>query len=285
MAFFRSRERLDAVLIVCCLCAGLFIAGFSRLFPAQEEEGIRLPVLMYHSILKDPKRAGKYVVSPDTLKGDLQYLKERGYTTVVVEDLIRYVDQGTPLPEKPVMLTFDDGHYNYISYLLPLLEEYDMKAVVSVVGEFADTYTETPDPNPNYGYLSWEEIGQLARSGRIEIQNHSYNLHHQQNRKGAGQKKGESTEAYQKLLREDLTEMQTALFHRAGVRSTCFTYPLGNMNSASEEVVRELGLRASLGCGERVNRITRDPQCLYGLGRFNRPANAARETFMNRILE
>ena len=93
MAFFCSRERLDAVLIVCCLCAGLFIAGFSRLFPAQEEEGIRLPVLMYHSILKDPKRAGKYVVSPDTLKGDLQYLKERGYTTVVVEDLIRYVDQ------------------------------------------------------------------------------------------------------------------------------------------------------------------------------------------------
>ena len=67
---------------------------------------------------------------------------------MVVEDLIRYVDQGTPLPEKPVMLTFDDGHYNYISYLLPLLEEYDMKAVVSVVGEFADTYTETRTPTP-----------------------------------------------------------------------------------------------------------------------------------------
>lgn len=58
------------------------------------------------------------------------------------------------------------------------------------MGEFADTYTETPDPNPNYGYLSWEEIGQLGQERRVEIQNHSYNLHHQQNRKGAGQKKG-----------------------------------------------------------------------------------------------
>ena len=69
------------------------------------------------------------------------------------------------------------------------------------------------------------------------------------------------------------------------MRSTCFTYPLGNMNSASEEVVRELGLRASLGCGERVNRITGILSAFMGWGGFNRPANAARETFMNRILE
>jgi peptidoglycan/xylan/chitin deacetylase (PgdA/CDA1 family) len=284
MAFFRSRGKLDTILIVCCLVAGVFMAGFSRLF-LMGEEGIHLPILMYHSVLKDPKRAGKYVVSPDTLEGDLKYLKDNGYTTVVMEDLIRYVDQGVPLPEKPVMLTFDDGHYNYIPYLLPLLEKYDMKAVVSVVGEFADTYTENPDPNPNYGYLSWEEIRQMAQSGRVEIQNHSYSLHHQRGREGAGQKKGESKEDYQKLLREDLERMQKALYNRAGVISTCFTYPLGNMNGASEEVVKELGLRASLGCRERVNRITRDPQCLYGLGRFNRSANVTRETLMKRILE
>ena len=64
---------------------------------------------MYHGLLKEEARQGKYVLSPAQFESDLKYLKENGYHTVVVQDLIDYVEKGVPLPEKPVMLTFDDA--------------------------------------------------------------------------------------------------------------------------------------------------------------------------------
>ena len=63
---------------------------------------------MYHSILKDPQRTGDYVISPEQLEKDLIYLQNHGYTTVLLADLIAYVHEGTPLPDKPIVLTFDD---------------------------------------------------------------------------------------------------------------------------------------------------------------------------------
>ena len=52
-----------------------------------------------------------------------------------------------------------------------------MKAVVDVVGQYAETFTEKAYPNPNYAYLSWDEITELADSGRIEIGSHTYGMH------------------------------------------------------------------------------------------------------------
>ena len=93
---------------------------------------------MYHSILKDASRTGKYVITPSRVEEDLIYLQENGYETVVVADLIAYVTDGTPLPEKPVMITLDDGYLNNLTYMLPLLEQYDMRAVISVIGLYSE---------------------------------------------------------------------------------------------------------------------------------------------------
>ena len=105
------RTKHGVIAAVCaaalCLSAALFstqAAGAEG--PAQE--GVEVPIIMYHGILKDPKRAGPYVITPDTFEGDLRYLQEHGYTTVVMQDLIDYVDEGRPLPKKPILLTFDD---------------------------------------------------------------------------------------------------------------------------------------------------------------------------------
>lgn len=141
------------------------------------QKGTELLILMYHSVLKDPAKTGMYVITPSRLEGDMKYLKERGYETVVTEDLIDHVYYGKQLPEKPVILTFDDGHYNNLAYALPLLEQYDMQAVISVVGKYTERYSENEDKNPAYAYLSWEDIITLVHSGRVEIQNHSYDMH------------------------------------------------------------------------------------------------------------
>ena len=84
------------------------------------EKPIRMPVLMYHSINSKESKAGDYVITPAALRGDLEWLKQNGYQTVVVQDLLDYVEEGTPLPEKPVMITFDDGYYNNYLNAFPL---------------------------------------------------------------------------------------------------------------------------------------------------------------------
>ena len=78
----------------------------------RNEETVFLPIIMYHGVLNDSTRQGQYVISPAMLESDLAYIRAQGYETVLVQDLIDYVDNGKPLPEKSIMLTFDDGYYN-----------------------------------------------------------------------------------------------------------------------------------------------------------------------------
>ena len=269
-----------AVLMILTFCLG---AANALLF-SEDNEGIKVPILMYHSILKDPARSGKYVVTPAQLEEDLSYLKEHGYTTIVMDDLIQYVYQGRPLPEKPVMITLDDGHLNNLTYLLPLLEQYDMKAVISIVGSYAQRATDLDDHNPNYAYLDWNEIHTLVSSGRVEIQNHTYAMHDQSSRRGARRKSGETLDSYREALRADLSRTQQALVEFAQVPApTTFTYPFGQISEESEEVLTELGFLASLSCYERVNVITRDTRCLYQLGRYNRPSGISTAKFMKKL--
>ena len=134
---------------VCTLAAATVHFAVGHAAEAQKE-GVLVPILMYHSILKDPQRAGMHVLSPDTLEQDLRYLKDHGYTTVSMQQLLDAVYQDAPLPDKPVVLTFDDGYLNNLTYVLPLLEKYDMKATISIVGAYTEQAEREDDENPNY---------------------------------------------------------------------------------------------------------------------------------------
>ena len=111
---------------------------YNPVIAQNDGEEIILPIIMYHSLLKDEKYQGKYVLSPDLFESDLKYLEQNGYTTIVIQDLIDYFDKGTPLPEKPIMLTFDDGYYNNYLYAYPLLKKYNSKAVISINGFYTE---------------------------------------------------------------------------------------------------------------------------------------------------
>ena len=84
-------------------------------------------------------------------------------------------------------------------YNLPVLEELGMRAVISVIGIEADRYTDEPDLHENYAHCSWEMLREMSESGVIELQNHSYDMHHIRNGyMGIGKKSGEELVADEK---------------------------------------------------------------------------------------
>ena len=252
---------------------------------AKVEDRIDLPIIMYHGLLKEEKRQGQFIISPNLFEQDLRYLQENGYTTVVIADLIAYVQDGKPLPEKPVMLTFDDGYYNNYLYAVPLLKQYNCKMVLSPIGRYTDEYTQNKDTHANYAHCSWDAVREMMASGLVEFQNHSYNLHSiDSGRKGAKKKAVESLVDYRTLLVEDVMKMQTRMREETGYTPTAFVYPFGAVSSESLPILKELGFQATLICESHINAITRDPECLYGLGRYRRPAKTGSEAFFKKIL-
>jgi len=245
---------------------------------------VELPIIMYHLVTQNPKYIGKYGISPEELEQDLAYLKENKYNTVVMQDLIDFVTQGKKLPKNPIMLTFDDGNASDFKYLLPLLQKYDMKAVLAVLGEAADRFTVQADENPNARYpnLTWSQISELHASGHAEIQSHSYNLHKVPI--GSGKKQDESPEAYHARLLSDLQKFQEACSTHLGYVPTTFIYPLGVMGENSRAVLEELGMVGSISCREGMNTIRQgDKDCLFRLKRSNRPSGRSIEEILNKI--
>lgn len=283
MFFFMTLKKSRLIFGLLALAV---ILGAVFVYAAQPSEipkdGVKVPILMYHSILKNKGSGGTYVISPELLESDLKYLKENGYTTVFVKELSDYVREGKDLPEKPVVVSLDDGYYNNLTYVLPLLQKYDMKASIAVVGKFTDIFSKEDSHNANYSHMTWDDISDMAKSGHIEISNHTYDMHSTKGRFGCFKNKSESEDDYKKALTEDVGKLQTELMEKSGIKCEVFTYPYGKIYNGSVPVIKDMGFLASLSCYEKMNYITREEDCLYLLGRFNRPSGISTQNFMKK---
>ncbi len=237
------------------------------------EDKVYVPIMMYHQIKY--KDLGKDVISPDEFKSDLNYLKENNYNTITMSQLINYVYDGIDLPDNPIILSFDDGYLTTYKYVYPLLKEYDMKIVLSIVGKSTDDFTKVFDDNLNYAHLSWDQIQEMEQSGHVEIQNHTYNLHFVRNgRYGCYQKKNESLSEYESIITEDVNALQSRVRDITGFEPNTFTYPYGKYNDNTESIIKKLGFKATLSCTYGVNVIrVEDKDALFGLKRICRSHN------------
>ena len=167
-----------AVIAIIIASFGIIRLNSGQAIPSSNEESsldsVCVPILMYHNIMKTNSKSGRFIVTEKQFEEDLKYLKEQGYSTIVMKVLIDYVYNNQPLPEKPVILTFDDGYYNNYVYAHPLLKEYGYKGVLSVIGYYTDMYTENGEKNENYSHITWNDIKDMINSDTFEFQNHSY---------------------------------------------------------------------------------------------------------------
>lgn len=132
---------------------------------------VKLPVLMYHHIEEEKdakiKNQTSLNVTPEFFEKQIVYLKEKGYTTISLEELIKFFDEGVSLPKKAVAITLDDAYEDNYSKMYPILKKYGFKATI-----FTPTgLVQNPD------YLSWQEIREMNSSGLVYFANHTWSHH------------------------------------------------------------------------------------------------------------
>ncbi len=276
----------DTALIVSAIIFMEFSGiNWSALDYENYEDSVFLPVIMYHSIVDDKSKINEYTVTPEMIENDLKYLKENGFETILSEDLINYTEKDTPLPEKPIMITLDDGFYNNAYYLVPLLEKYNMKAVISVVGEYCDSASERDSHVPEYSYLTWDDISEISKNPNIEIGNHTYSMHTTSERKGCSKLSYETEQQYHEILSENILKLQNKLKSETDITPISFAYPFGYISRESIPILKNSGIMITFTCYERPNYIIKDSDCLYGINRYNRSGNISTNEFMRNLLK
>ena len=173
--------------------------------------GRQVPVLMYHEVGDDPWGIRELFVSPGSLRQQLEYLRDNGYEPIFFSDLTHLEDY-----DKPVLLTFDDGYSGNYTELLPLLQEFQMKATVFVITGMLEW--------PNY--LTAAQVKELSDSGLVDIQSHTVTH-------------PELTDLSREDQERELRQSRLDLARITGKLPYVLSYPTGLHNDTTLELCRE----------------------------------------------
>lgn len=241
-------------------------------------------ILMYHQVSENSSLWGDYVIPASLLKEDFEYLKNNNYTPIKIKDILDFTKGTKKLPEKAVVITFDDGQRSFLTKVVPLLEEYNYPAVVNIVGALTDLYTENGETNDKYAYLNWNDIKTLSQNPLVEIGHHSYNFHSLGYRRGMGKIYGESNSAYSEIIKTDIKKLNEKLLSNIGERPYILAYPYGIRNDTLLEVAKDENFPVTLSCRESINKISVGDE-LFELGRFNRPYGKSSDIYFENIIK
>ena len=242
---------------------------------SNQEISACVPVLLYHEI--DPAADGSNgaVISPETFENHIRALAENGYTAVSPEELTAYVEHGGTLPEKPVLITFDDGYQSNYDYAYPVLKKYGMKATIFVIGSSAgkDEYKDTGQPIiPHFGA---EEAREMTDSGLISIQSHTYDLHQAAAyetgtlRENMATLPGEDEWDYADMLADDTEKERQLILSLTGEEPFALAYPEGRYTELTTSVLVQLGVKITFTTQPGGNTVIRGlPQSLLEMNRY-----------------
>ena len=137
----------------------------------------KVPILMYHNLTNDPSAVTSMTITGERFQEDMEYLEYNGYTPLLSADLINIRAGKEAMPERPVMITFDDGYRSNYDIAYPILQKTGMKAVIALIGKSIRANDNT---EANRFFLKWNEAAEMADSGLVELGSHTYNLHNPQ---------------------------------------------------------------------------------------------------------
>ena len=256
---------------------------------SSDEISMQVPILMYHHLSEDVTNSE--MVSPAQFEAQIRALSEAGYTGVSFDELQAYVLRGEPLPEKPVVITFDDGYRSNYTLAYPILQKYNMKAAIFAIGvSFGkDHYKDTDYAiTPHFGAA---EAAEMAASGLVSIQSHTYDMHQwlpyetgSAVRENILPLPGESEEAYVQTLTEDFTRSRAQLESATGQPVDVLAYPAGQYSTLAQVTLQSLGVHVTLSTNPGVNTVVKGlPQTLYAMLRFGITEDVTPEALLDMI--
>lgn len=241
-----------------------------------------VPIIMYHQISENPAVLGDYAITPELLRNDFEYMRDNNIHPISFTQLNKFVKLGEPLPENPIIITFDDGERTFLTKVLPLLKEFSYPANVNIVGSLVELYTKNGSTDDRYAYLNENDLKLLSSETLVEIGYHSYDLHSLSGRRGMAKLHGESVEEYEQLIREDIRLFQDYVYSIMGEKTSVMAYPYGIRNDKLLDICKDSGFHITLTCRETVNHISVGSD-LYELGRFNRPNGKSSKSFLKSV--
>lgn len=187
----------------------------------------QVPILCYHHI--ENKKEGDYVVSPLSFAMQMQALADSGYQTILPDQLYGYLTTGTPLPERPVMLTFDDTDLEQFTIGATEMKKHNFKGVFFIM-------------NISIGrprYMNTEQIKQLADDGHV-IGAHSWDHHR-------------VTEYTDTDWKKQLTEARQKLETISGTPVTYFAYPYGLWDKPAIQMLEQQGIKMAFQLSAKID--------------------------------
>ncbi len=276
------------ILCAALLAAAVILSALSFGGCAKKAESRVVPVLMMHNMNDS---GDTWSISEKYFKRIVGSLRENGFTPVSIDDLVSFAEGGGTLPEKPVVITFDDGYYSNYQLLLPLVSELEVPVSVFVKCETIREDGVEP-PTDEFGKMNLAEIKTLETSPFVSVYSHTHSLHGMNTNYGDAEREsalpleGESEADYKAVFTRDCERAEETL-GRAGVtRFTAFSYPEGKSCEWAEEVLAERGYKVTFTTEySKDNVVTKgDPSSLRLLGRMNINDDATEELLLQYLL-
>lgn len=201
---------------------------------------VGIPVLNYHLISN--KKINALAITPQEFDEQMAYLHNNGYTTISPDQLLNSIQYSEPLPENPILITFDDGYRDAYLEAYPILKKYNFTATIFLITDYVGN---------NSRYLSWEEVKEMHDNG---ITFGSHTLNHIS--------LSDSTNEY---VEYQLTKSREAIEWRLKEPVKYFAYPGGFYNQTTTQLLKQTGYRGAFTVNFGRNKANSD---IFALNRI-----------------
>ncbi|MHB8660406.1 MAG: polysaccharide deacetylase family protein [Minisyncoccota bacterium] len=190
--------------------------------------GLRLPILVYHIVRPirptDDAAVRALAVEPELFDAQMNYLKSAGYHVVRFSDLEGHFASSTPLPPKPIIISFDDGWSSQFTYAFPILEKY----------HYPTTFFVFTNGIGARGFLTWDNLRALEAGG-MTIGDHTRSHPYLTSIMSTS------------TLWDEIAGSKQLLEQKLGVPINEFAYPFGQYNPTIVSLVRQAGYKSARG--------------------------------------
>jgi peptidoglycan/xylan/chitin deacetylase (PgdA/CDA1 family) len=221
-------------------------------------------ILVLHSVTNNnyikPEQSGLYITK-DNFKKLVKYFLDKKYSFVDTPKLKNILSgENNKLTRNDnILLTFDDGYEDNYLLAYPIIKDYNVKALISIIVKYTDEKIRLG----NLKYLDWNEINEMIESGHIEIGSHSYDSHYYDNTFSKKSKpilnneiydiKDDKKQEYLNRVNNDFIQAKDIIYKKTGKNTNVFTYPYGKVSKIVSYIGEKHGFNIQISLKQGVN--------------------------------